>query len=113
MKVNTTGGNTGGTGAVGSKMHGVFLGKIKDNIDPDGLGRLRVWIPQLSNSTESNKQGWFTVDIARLLQEQPIPKMSHRPRMQPSMRRQIKATACGWSRQTKTCKLFAVSSMAN
>lgn len=61
MKVNTNGGNAGGTSAVGSKMHGVFLGKIKDNIDPAGLGRLRVWIPQLSNSTESNTNGWFTV----------------------------------------------------
>lgn len=62
MKANANGTSTGGgTGAVGNKMHGVFLGKIKDNIDPDGLGRLRVWIPQLSNSTESNKQGWFTV----------------------------------------------------
>jgi hypothetical protein len=62
MKANITGGNVGGgTGAIGSKMHGVFIGKIKDNIDPEGLGRLRVWIPQLSNSTESNKQGWFTV----------------------------------------------------
>ena len=61
MQVNDKGRAGGGTAALGSKMHGVFLGKIKDNIDPDGLGRLRVWIPQLSNSAESNKQGWFTV----------------------------------------------------
>jgi len=61
MKSNTNGSASGGTTAVGSKMQGVFLGKIKDNIDPDGLGRLRVWIPQLSGSQESNKQGWFTV----------------------------------------------------
>ncbi len=62
MKANNTGGSIGGgTGAVGSKMQGVFIGKVKDNIDPDGLGRLRVWIPQLSNAAESNKQSWFTV----------------------------------------------------
>lgn len=61
MKSNTNGTASGGTTAVGSKMHGVFIGKIKDNIDPDGLGRLRVWIPQLSGAQESNKQGWFTV----------------------------------------------------
>jgi hypothetical protein len=62
MKVNSNGGNTsGGTGAAGSKMHGVFIGKVKDNIDPEGLGRLRVWIPQLSAATETNSQSWFTV----------------------------------------------------
>lgn len=61
MQANNKGGASGGAAAVGSKMHGVFLGKIKDNIDPDGLGRLRVWIPQLSNAAESNKQGWLTV----------------------------------------------------
>jgi hypothetical protein len=61
MKSNTNGTASGGTTSVGSKMQGVFIGKIKDNIDPDGLGRLRVWIPQLSGAQESNKQGWFTV----------------------------------------------------
>lgn len=58
MKVNSIGGRNS---PVGNKMHGVFVGKIKDNIDPDGLGKLRVWIPQLSNASESNSQSWFTV----------------------------------------------------
>lgn len=61
MKSNLKGGASGGTTAIGSKMQGVFIGKIKDNIDPEGLGRLQVWIPQLSGSQENNKQGWFTV----------------------------------------------------
>lgn len=61
MQSSNKGGTVGGSGAVGSKMHGVFIGKVKDNIDPDGLGRLRVWIPQLSAAAESNKQSWFTV----------------------------------------------------
>lgn len=62
MKANFNGGsNQGGTGAVGSKMHGIFVGKIKDNRDPEGLGRLRVWIPQLSSAKENDERGWFTV----------------------------------------------------
>lgn len=62
MKSNFNGGsNQGGTGAVGTKMHGIFVGKIKDNRDPEGLGRLRVWIPQLSSAKETDERGWFTV----------------------------------------------------
>jgi len=48
-------------GASSNKKHGVFIGKIKDNVDPEGLGRLRVWISQLSASKESDERSWFTV----------------------------------------------------
>jgi hypothetical protein len=62
MKSNFTGGNNqGGVGAVGSKLHGIFVGKVKDNRDPMGLGRLRVWIPQISSAAENDQTGWFTV----------------------------------------------------
>jgi hypothetical protein len=40
--------------AVGNKQQGIFIGKVKDNTDPDGLGRLRVWIPQISSAKETD-----------------------------------------------------------
>lgn len=62
MKSNFSGGmKQGGGSAVGNKMHGIFVGKIKDNRDPEGLGRLRVWIPQLSAANENDENSWFTV----------------------------------------------------
>jgi len=63
MKVRPGGGTdhhkVGGGGA--NKNFGVFVGKVKDNVDPDGHGRLRVWIAQLSSANESDERGWFTV----------------------------------------------------
>jgi hypothetical protein len=62
MKVNTTGNNQAtGSNAKGNKQHGIFIGKVKDNVDKDGLGRLRVWIPQLSSAKENDERGWLTV----------------------------------------------------
>ena len=43
------------------KYNGIYLGKIKETYDPKGLGRLRIWIPQLSNANESDPRGWFTM----------------------------------------------------
>lgn len=64
MKISATGSisdhhRTGGGGS--NKNFGVFIGKIKDNIDESGLGRLRVWIPQLSAANENDESRWFTV----------------------------------------------------
>lgn len=49
----------GGSGA--AKNFGIYIGKVKDFKDPDGLGRLRVWIPQLSSSNENDPNNWYTV----------------------------------------------------
>ncbi len=62
MKANTTGNNkSSGNNAVGNKQQGIFIGKVKENTDPSGLGRLRVWIPQLSAAKETDKSSWHTV----------------------------------------------------
>lgn len=62
MQSNFIGGNNqGGAGAIGNKLHGIFIGKVKDNRDPNGLGRLRVWIPQVSSAKESDETSWLTV----------------------------------------------------
>jgi hypothetical protein len=45
----------------GNKNHGIYLGKVKENVDPQGLGRLQVWIPQVSAANENDKTGWFTM----------------------------------------------------
>lgn len=55
------GNNDGGKGAIGAKTHGVYIGKIKSNVDPEGLGRLQVWIPQLSAANETDPSSWLTV----------------------------------------------------
>jgi hypothetical protein len=64
MKVNNAGGIAqhhapGGAGA--SKNFGIYIGKVKDASDKEGLGRLRVWISQLSSAKEEDENGWFTV----------------------------------------------------
>lgn len=62
MKVNTTGNNqASGNNAKGNKQHGIFIGKVKENTDPEGLGRLRVWIPQVSSAKETDSSSWITV----------------------------------------------------
>jgi len=62
MKASYQGGSgTGGKSSSTNKTHGVFIGKIKSNIDPEGLGRLQVWIAQLSAGDETNPASWFTV----------------------------------------------------
>lgn len=45
----------------GKKQFGIFVGKVKENVDKNGLGRLRVWIPQLSSAQEDDQEGWFTM----------------------------------------------------
>lgn len=40
---------------------GPFIGKIKNNIDPARLGRLQVYIPELSSGDEEEPQNWRTV----------------------------------------------------
>lgn len=44
-----------------NKQFGIFVGKVKDVTDLKGLGRLRVWISQLSSSKEDDPAGWFTM----------------------------------------------------
>lgn len=44
-----------------TKQFGIFVGKVKDVTDLKGLGRLRVWIAQLSSSKEDDPAGWFTM----------------------------------------------------
>jgi hypothetical protein len=63
MRVNSSGGSPAGTGSTSdsNKHFGIFLGKIKENTDPEGLGRLRVWIPQLSTAREDDASSWYTV----------------------------------------------------
>lgn len=43
-----------------SRYNGVYLGYIKDNVDAQKMGRLRVWIPELG-SPAGDKSGWITV----------------------------------------------------
>lgn len=62
MRANLQGGNpTRSNSAAGNKQFGIFIGKVKDNTDPDGLGRLRVWIPQMSSAKEDDESSWLTV----------------------------------------------------
>jgi len=56
---NTYGGNAGG--GAGNKKFGIYIGTVKENIDKDGLGRLRVWIPQLSSANPNDSSSWHTV----------------------------------------------------
>lgn len=64
MKANTQGGRPdhmkAGSGGA-SKQQGIFLGKVKDNTDPEGLGRIRVWISQLGSANEADESSWFTM----------------------------------------------------
>lgn len=38
----------------------VYVGKVKDNRDIERMGRIRVWIPELSQK-EDNDKSWFTL----------------------------------------------------
>jgi len=53
--------HAGGLGASTSKIHGIYIGKVKKNVDDKGLGRLWVWIPELSHSNEDDETNWFDV----------------------------------------------------
>jgi len=61
MEVNSSGYNPSGSSKPTNKNFGIYLGKVKTNVDEKGLGRLRVWIPQLSNSKEDDDTSWYTV----------------------------------------------------
>lgn len=63
MRVNATGATPAHQqgSANSGKYNGIYMGKIKETHDPQGLGRLRVWISQLSNANESDPRGWFTM----------------------------------------------------
>lgn len=63
MRVNASGGTPQHykNESSGKKQFGIFVGKVKDNVDKSGLGRLRVWIPQLSSAQEDDEEGWFTM----------------------------------------------------
>lgn len=43
---------------------GPFIGKIKNNVDPARLGRLQVYIPELSSGAEEESQNWRIVTYA-------------------------------------------------
>lgn len=43
---------------------GVYIGKIKNNIDPTRSGRLQVYIPDLSSNNENDPVNWRTVAYA-------------------------------------------------
>jgi GH24 family phage-related lysozyme (muramidase) len=64
MKSNSAGGRPdhmkAGSGG-SNKQLGIFLGKVKDNVDPEGLGRIRVWIAQLGSASEADESSWFTM----------------------------------------------------
>lgn len=64
MRVDNKGGLAshhalGGAGA--TKNFGIYIGKVKDYVDKEGLGRLKVWIPQLSSAKETDEESWLTV----------------------------------------------------
>ena len=40
---------------------GPFIGKVKNNIDPAKLGRIQVYIPELSSGNEDDPQNWRIV----------------------------------------------------
>jgi len=63
MQVNTAGGKPlhHQPSSNSNKQFGIFVGKVKDVTDLSGLGRLRVWISQLSSSKEDDPAGWFTM----------------------------------------------------
>ena len=44
-----------------NKHFGIFVGKVKEVTDEQGLGRLRVWIPQISSANEEDPGSWFTM----------------------------------------------------
>jgi len=48
-------------GGGGNKQHGIFIGKVKDVTDPEGLGRIRVWIAQLGAANENDESSWYTM----------------------------------------------------
>lgn len=63
MRINASGGKPQHHQAASSanKHFGIFVGKVKEVTDEQGLGRLRVWIPQISGAQESDPGGWFTM----------------------------------------------------
>ena len=42
------------------KYFGMYVGFVKDNVDSNKMGRLRVWIPEFG-SDPADETGWFTV----------------------------------------------------
>jgi hypothetical protein len=44
--------------------HGPFIGIVKDNVDPARLGRLRVYIPEISGKDPTVEDNWIKVEYA-------------------------------------------------
>lgn len=64
MRATSTGERLGHHNPAGGgtfKTNGIFIGKVKRNVDPSGLGKLWVWIPQLSSAGEADESGWLIV----------------------------------------------------
>lgn len=43
-----------------NKYFGMYMGYVKDNVDPQNNGRLKVWIPEFGSSPD-DKTSWITV----------------------------------------------------
>lgn len=51
--------------ALGTRLDsGPYIGKVKSNVDPSRLGRLRVYIPELGGLDEDDPNNWRTVSYA-------------------------------------------------
>lgn len=44
-----------------STFDGIYIGTVKKNVDPTGLGKLHVWIPSLSGADPEQEDNWFPV----------------------------------------------------
>jgi len=49
---------------VNEDLKGLFVGTVMDTIDKTCMGRLRVWIPELSKLDANDEHGWITVRYA-------------------------------------------------
>jgi GH24 family phage-related lysozyme (muramidase) len=58
-------GTPGGNASNAGKVTGTYIGRIKDVKDPEGLGRIKVYIPELvSGGEENSEKNWYTVRYA-------------------------------------------------
>lgn len=46
------------------EMSTIYVGVVVNNLDPTCMGRMQVWIPELSSTPPDNPTGWITVSYA-------------------------------------------------